>query len=258
VVRLSEGRLPERPLSITFDDGYADNAAVAAPILLKLGIPATFFVATGFLDGGRMWNDTVIEAIRAAASPVLDLTPLGLGEHALATDEDRRTAIDRSIRALKYLPLEQRAEKANRIAEIARAAPRQDLMMRAQDVYRLHHDGMTIGAHTVNHPILNRISEEEARSEIALGRKRLEEIIGAPVRLFAYPNGKPAEDYGLSHVRLVRELGFDGAVTTAWGTARHDADPFQLPRFGPWDRQRWKYGLRLLKNLTEPATGAAR
>ena len=127
VVRLGEGRLPERPLAITFDDGYADNAAVAAPILLRLGIPATFFVATGFLDGGRMWNDTVIEAIRAAAGPVLDLAPLGLGEHAIADDEARRAAIDRLIRALKYLPLEQRAEKANRIAEIARAALPHDL-----------------------------------------------------------------------------------------------------------------------------------
>ena len=130
-------------------------------------------------------------------------------------------------------------------------------MMRAQDVQRLHESGMTIGAHTVNHPILNTIPEEEARSEIALGRKRLEDITGARVRLFAYPNGKPAEDYSLRHVRLVRELGFDGAVTTAWGTARHDADPFQLPRFGPWDRQRWKYGLRLLKNLAEPATATS-
>ena len=61
------------------------------------------------------------------------------------------------------------------------------------------------------------IPEEEARSEIASAGKRLEDIIGAPVRLFAYPNGKPAEDYSLRHVRLVRELGFDGAVTTAWG-----------------------------------------
>ena len=161
------------------------------------------------------------------------------------------------IRALKYLPLEQRAEKADGIAEIARAAPPQDLMMRAQDVHRLHHDGMTIGAHTVNHPILEPDSRgggavrDRARPQAARGHHR------RSVRLFAYPNGKPAEDYGLRHVRLVRELGFDGAVTTAWGTARHDADPFQLPRFGPWDRQRWKYGLRLLKNLTEPATGAA-
>jgi len=253
VERLRAGRLPERPLAITFDDGYADNAKVAAPILLRLGLPATFFIATGFLDGGRMWNDTVIEAVRAARGPVLDLAPLGLNANAIGDAASRRAAIDRLIAALKYLPLDERAARTSRIAEIAGVAPSTDLMMTAADVQRLHADGMTIGAHTVNHPIFNRIADDEARSEIALGRKRLEEITGAPVRLFAYPNGKPLEDYGARHVQMVRELGFDGAVTTAWGVARNGADPFQLPRFTPWDRQRWRYGLRLLRNLFEPA-----
>ncbi len=55
---------------------------------------------------------------------------------------------------------------------------------------------------------------------------------------------------------MVRTLGFDAAVTTAWGAARHGADPLQLPRFTPWDRQRWRYGLRLLRNLFEPARTA--
>jgi len=254
---LRGGALPERPLAVTFDDGYADNAKLAAPVLMKLGIPATFFVATGFLDGGRMWNDTVIEAVRAARGPVLDLVPLGLGEHSIATTESRRAAIDDLLAALKHLPLEERDAKASRIAEIAGASPPTDLMMRSEEVRRLHAQGMTIGAHTVNHPVLNRIADGAARSEIVLGRRRLEDITGAPVRLFAYPHGKPAEDYDLRHVRLVRELGFTGAVTTAWGVARPGADPFQLPRFTPWDRERWRYGLRLLRNLAAPARTAA-
>ena len=65
VAALARGTLPARALAITFDDGYADNFTVALPILQQLGLPATFFIATGFLDGGRMWNDTVIEAMRA-------------------------------------------------------------------------------------------------------------------------------------------------------------------------------------------------
>jgi len=253
VTGLCQGRLPERPLAITFDDGYADNAKLAAPILGRLGLPATFFIATGFLDGGRMWNDTVIEAVRAARGPLLDLGLLGLGEHPIGDAGSRRAAIDRLIGALKDVPPGPRTDKADRIAEIAGARLPTDLMMRAEDVQRLHAGGMTIGAHTVTHPVLNRVSDDAARSEIALGRKRLEEITNAPVRLFAYPHGKPVEDYDLRHVRLVRDLGFDGAVTTAWGAARASADPFQLPRFTPWDRQRWKYGLRLLKNLSESA-----
>jgi peptidoglycan/xylan/chitin deacetylase (PgdA/CDA1 family) len=256
VQRLRDGRLPERPLAITFDDGYADNARIGAPILLRLGLPATFFIATGFLDGGCMWNDTVIEAVRAAKGPVLDLEPLGLGAHQVHDAATRRAAIDRLIAALRHLPPAERVAKTLRVAEIAGASAPSDLMMSAGDVRRLHVNGMTIGAHTVNHPILTRIADGEARQEIELSRRRLEDITGAPVRLFAYPNGKPAEDFGLRHVEMVRTLGFDGAVTTAWGAARHGADPLQLPRFTPWDQQRWRYGLRLLRNLFKPARTA--
>ena len=67
--------------------------------------------------------------------------------------------------------------------------------------------------------------------------------------LFAYPNGKPGEDYLPRDVALVRELGFDAAVSTAWGASGHGSDPFQLQRFTPWDRTKARFGLRLLRNL---------
>ena len=70
---LREDRLPWRALSITFDDGYADNHELALPVLRRLGLQATFFVATGFLDGGCMFNDAVIEAVRQASGPELAL-----------------------------------------------------------------------------------------------------------------------------------------------------------------------------------------
>ena len=60
--------VPRRAVLITFDDGYADNAVVALPLLQRFGLKATFFIATAFLDGGRMWNDDVIEAMRFAMS----------------------------------------------------------------------------------------------------------------------------------------------------------------------------------------------
>src|SRR5512147_2526205 len=93
VGRLRDGRLPARALSITFDDGYADNEEVAAPILERLGLSATFFIATGYLDGGCMWNDRVIEALRRHRGDALDLRDEGLGLHRTSTPAERRAAL---------------------------------------------------------------------------------------------------------------------------------------------------------------------
>jgi len=94
VARLRAGTLPARAACVTFDDGYADNAHIALPLLLKRGLPATFFVAAGFLDGGRMWNDSVIEAIRAAQGDTLDARCAGLGALGIATLDERRKAME--------------------------------------------------------------------------------------------------------------------------------------------------------------------
>jgi peptidoglycan/xylan/chitin deacetylase (PgdA/CDA1 family) len=243
--RLRDGTLPDRAVCVTFDDGYADNHDVALPILRKRGVPATFFVANGFLDGGCMWNDAVIEVVRRAAAPLLDLEACGLGRHAVATPADRRRTLAELIGRLKYLPVEERRRKVDElVAHTATRLP--DLMMRRDQVRALHAAGMEIGGHTVNHPILARTDDALAREEIATNRERLEEIIRAPVRLFAYPNGRPRQDFEARHVRMVCELGFEAAVTTAWGTASAATPAHQLPRFTPWDRTPLRFTLRLI------------
>lgn len=248
VQALAAGRLPRRAACITFDDGYADNHEIALPILRRLGLPATFFVASGYLDGGCMFNDLVIESLREAPPPVLDLVDLGLGRHALVSDAQRRDAAGRILERLKYVEPERRDALAREIAERCMAPRPGELMMSAAQVRALHEAGMSIGAHTVSHPVLAEIPLHTAREEIAQGRSRLEAITGAPVRLFAYPNGKPVRDYGPEHVALVRELGFAAAVSTAWGAARAGDDPFQIPRFTPWDRPNWRFALRIARS----------
>ncbi len=253
VRRTKDGTLPPRAAAITFDDGYADNAEVALPVLQQHGVNATFFVATGFLNGGRMWNDSVIELVRHAPAGVLDATALGLGAHPLQSIGDRQRAIPALIGQLKYLPMAERLAMVERLVALVGVALPADLMMTDGQVRKLHAAGMGIGAHTVNHPILARLPDAQARDEIARGKLALEDIIGATVPLFAYPNGKPGEDYAARHVAMARELRFEGAVSTAWGSSRGKPDPFQLPRFTPWDRSRLRFLLRLARNLT---TGA--
>lgn len=245
---LRNNTLPPRAACITFDDGYADNAEIALPLLQKHGVQATVFVATGFLDGGRMWNDTIIELIRNAPAAI-DLSAAGYGAFALDTIDQRRQAITALLGKLKYVPMEQRQQHVDAIAALVPVTLRNDLMMTSAQVRQLHDAGIEIGGHTVNHPIIARLPAAAARQEIADGKHALEAIIAAPVRLFAYPNGKPGQDYHAEHVSMVRQLGFEAAVSTSWGAARPGGDLFQLPRFTPWDRDRLRFTLRMMKNL---------
>lgn len=246
--RLHGGTLPVRSACVTFDDGYADNVTVALPILHQRGVPATFFLATGFIDGGRMWNDSVIETIRRAQGDTLDARCIRLDTLSISTIGLRREAIERVLAALKYLPLEERQKRVEELAAQASPSLPSDLMMTAEQVRHLRSSGMEIGAHTVTHPILAQLSSERADSEIRDSKRRLEAITGNPVALFAYPNGKPGRDYRQEHVGMVKRLGFEAAVSTARGVAHAASDPFQLPRFTPWDRTPGKFVLRLFHN----------
>lgn len=246
---LSEGCLPARPLCITFDDGYADNYEVALPILKKHGLPATFFVATGYLDGGCMFNDKLIEAARGCASDLLDLSSLKLGQYPMGSVGDKRLAIDAILRMVKYLSSPEREQVANDICDLAGVSFPRDLMMSSAQVRDMHRAGMDLGGHTRNHPILAKTDAAGAMQEIADGKRDLEEITGANVKFFAYPNGKPGVDYLAEHVATVREAGFLGAVTTARGVAAYGDDPFQIPRFTPWDKGTAQFGIRLGMNL---------
>lgn len=248
VTRLRDGTLPIRSACVTFDDGYADNVTVALPILRQRGVPATFFLAIGFIDGGTMWNDSVIETVRNAQGDTLDARCIGLDMLDISTVGLRRRAIDGLLAALKYLPLEERQKRAEELAaETSRSLP-SDLMMTTEQVRRLHASDMEIGAHTVTHPILSQLDPERAENEIRDGKRRLEAITENPVTLFAYPNGKPGRDYLREHVGMVKSLGFEAAVSTARGVSHAASDPFQLPRFTPWDRTPGRFVLRLFQN----------
>lgn len=249
VRHLKAGSLPARSACITFDDGYADNHHVAMPILRSHGLTATFFIATGFLDGGRMWNDTIIESVRACQSPEFDLSSLGLGRHALASINERRAAIGTLVNQVKYRPIQERITLTEQMARLVNTPLPDNLMMTSQEIKAMRLAGMQIGAHTITHPILAGLTDSEARDEIQGSKRFLEQLLEERAGLFAYPNGKPAEDYTPQSVNVVRSLDFDAAVSTAWGTTGAGDDLFQMRRFTPWDQSRFRFGIRLLDNL---------
>jgi len=242
--RLRRGALPSRAICITFDDGYANNCTVALPILAARRVPATVFVAPGFLNGKRMFNDTILETIRRAPEAI-DLTPEGLSPVDFSQGATRLEIWEKLVGKLKYLEPVERLRRVEALAERLGVTPPTDLMMTDDQVRTLHRSGIEIGAHTMTHPILTRVDAETALREMSDSRRRLEELTGAPVRSFAYPNGRPKQDYDHTHVGLAREAGFDLALTTAWGAATIDSDMLQIPRVAPWDATGLKYGARL-------------
>lgn len=249
LARLASGTLPARAAVITFDDGYADNLLQAVPILKRHGLHATFFIATGFLDGGIMWNDRIIEAVRNARATAISIRTLSLETLAIATSAEKLIAINCLIRAIKHLPPEQRQEMVDSVVDACGVTLPSDLMLTSEQLVKLRDSGMGIGAHTVNHPILSLLKRDVALREIGDSRDHLESILQQRVLLFAYPNGKYGADYNEDHTRIVRSLGFSAALTTTPGAARKDTDSYQLPRFTPWDRSRLRFGIRLLDNF---------
>jgi Polysaccharide deacetylase len=141
VRQLGQGTLPARALCISFDDGYADNASQALPVLRHYGLPATLFVASGHLDGGRMWNDSVIEAVRRTRHRQLELElalpdggPTG---YALRTLAERRRAIDSLLARIKYLAPPLRQQMVARVADAAETPLPTNLMLRSEQLRTL-------------------------------------------------------------------------------------------------------------------------
>lgn len=250
---LYQGTLAPRSVAITFDDGYEDNHSVALPILESLGLHATFFVATGFLDGRLMWNDTILESIRGTSKRSVDLEFCDMGCISLAKVDQRIAAITALQNKFKYMPMDARKEKLQYLAQALDAKDMPVLMMNRQQVADLKVRGMAIGGHTRNHPILSVEERLIAEAEISAGIADLEDITQSKVDLFAYPNGKPGTDFDDSHLEILRTSGVKYAVTTAPGVAREGSNPLHLPRFTPWDKSAARYLARLAINTRSDA-----
>lgn len=246
VTLLRQGRLPPRSLAITFDDGYADNAEIALPVLRALDLPATFFIATAYIDGGRMWNDALLDYVRQQANGgarLLDCCFAGLSTLPIATLAQQRHALTRLLAQLKYLPFQQRETLAQRLGPPQGKPP----MMNAQQLRVLREAGMELGAHTHRHPILARLDDAAAYAEIARSVAVLTDLLDRPVTLFAYPNGKPDQDFDARHVAMLPALGLQAAVSTEPGVATGATDVYRLPRFTPWQTDRPRFLLSLMR-----------
>ncbi len=223
-----------RRVLITFDDGYRDNHARALPLLCAHDLRAAFFVATGFLDDPRVpWWDEIAWMVRQ--SPERSIVAEPFIERPLALGDGRAEAAIRSLSTLyKSLP-EQRAQALlDTLAEATRSGrwhgDASERWMTWDMVRELQGAGMTIGGHTVEHPVLSRVDTERKRAEVSRCADRLEAELGVDMTMFSYPVGLP-DSFGSTAKAALRERGVRHAFSLYGGYARPGhADPLDIPR----------------------------
>ena len=246
IVQLKEGCLPKRTICITFDDGYADNADIALPILKRYEISATVFVATGYINGGIMWNDIILESIRQTKAAKIDLKVYGLDSYELSCVDEKRCAAKEILRKIKYLQPKKRNEFVCVVQRALDIEMPKNLMLSDEQIVKLDSNDIEIGGHTVTHPILKLLDDQEIEWELRESKRYLEALTNKSVVSFAYPNGRPGVDFDGRISKFVARAGYQCSVSTRVGVASQEDDLFQLPRIGSWDNQRWKFAARLL------------
>ncbi|MEI6415372.1 MAG: polysaccharide deacetylase family protein [Pseudomonadota bacterium] len=255
---LMRGRCPGPMVVLTFDDGYADNAEAALPLLKKHDIPATFYLASGFVGTTREYLQDDLERLLLLSpqcSDELHLTVDGKsfvwairsweGGNTMAsaagwsilskTDPTPRHRTYREIHNM--LRTRSHAEQERVLEQLrdqcgdpgpARSTHRGMSWNQARQMASC--ESIELGAHTLNHPWLSALSLKDQRMEILESKRVLEKQIDRPVNSFAYPFGT-RQSYTAETVGLLKETGFKNACSNFRERIGCRTDLFQLPRF---------------------------
>ena len=211
VTLLRTGSLPPRSVSITFDDGYANNLHLAHPMLRAYEVPATIFLASAYIESGELYPFLRLKLIRL------------LGQVAPTLPDYKANPLDVVMRAA-----------APSWPEVAARLPREQYEalrpLYVEEVRPADRSLIEFGAHGHTHCILGNETPERRREEIRTSVAKVHEWTGAAVRVFSYPNGERG-DFGESDKETLRETGVKVAVTGMAGANSRNFDPLALRRY---------------------------
>ncbi len=214
--------LDSRTVALTIDDGRRNCYEFLFPLLKEFSVPATFFVVTSFVrNEDWLWTDKV----------------LWLSEQPTRPDHLDAASLETLFSKLNRLPPGERdafIEHAAALARVTipRGAPPNYAACSWAELREMHDSGLVeIGSHTVAHPILSSISDEESWRELTLSRAQIEDAVGCEVSSFCFPNGKSG-DYRPSQLRQVAAAGYAGAVVADFGMVGKGSDAYRLARIG--------------------------
>lgn len=216
-----------RRVMFTFDDGYRDNYELAFPVLCAHGVPATFFVVTGFMDRGTTaWWDEIAWMVRTAEPG----RAIGAGAHlahpVARTDGDTEAVVKQLVARYKELSGDATNAYLDHLGhalETGRCPDDPGHWMTWDMAREMQAAGMAIGGHTVTHPVLARLPVEEQRAEVRGCGERLREELGGPMRWFSYPVGSQTS-FTPETQRIVAAEGVEVAFSFYGGVGRPTLD----------------------------------
>jgi len=228
-------QLPSHAAIITFDDGYCDNYTNAYPILKARNLPAIIFLATDFIGTRKpfFW-DLIAYCFFHTTKEQANLPRFG--SQSWMDESTREVVIQKFIEALKRMPDVEKQKLIDQLPSMLGIDLSDDafknLMMSWSDARELSEIGIELGAHTASHPILTRISLEDASAELLQSKQHVEAEIGKPIISFAYPNGQ-SSDFNNEIMDRVQRAGFEIAFTLLPGPTRRATvlkSPFAIRR----------------------------
>ena len=248
IQRMKQKELPDNAIVITFDDGYRDNFLNAFPILTTYSIPATIFLISDVVCSGvPPWYEQVFYSLRKTNAPCLHCYGPSKSTYSLKTVPDKALANREILKFLRLLSIEEREFWLDQLTSqlnIPKPIGEQDLMLSWEDIKTMHENNIHFGSHTATHPILSRLSIEEIKDEVYRSKRVIEDHLGTRINTFAYPSGR-AMDFNQEAKYVVREAGYDCALTMIFGANNPDEDLFELRRLTAWDDDIHTFGTRL-------------
>jgi peptidoglycan/xylan/chitin deacetylase (PgdA/CDA1 family) len=254
--QLAEGNYRDGTVAVTFDDGYADNLTLAYPIARQFNTPFTVFVtAQPVIQGAPFWWDELEWC--ALQRLVCDTACLRVNSNKLYTfsmenETERRSSYDRLHSIIKILKAPERELAIEQVRSWVKSPscgqPDVGLPLTPAQLRELARlPGVSIGSHTMTHPVLRALPAEEQRLELASSKKMLEELLCQPVTAVAYPFGKSI-DLSRKTCRLAANAGYQAAFTTIASPITPSSSRYFLPRLTihDWPEEGFAQRLRQL------------
>ncbi|MGF2734993.1 polysaccharide deacetylase family protein [Marinobacter sp. DUT-1] len=235
LTRKERSTIPENAVVVTFDDGYADFADKAFPILAAAKVPATLFVTTGFVNGDIwLWPDQIRYLITHTSVPELKLSAISetfdlmssrtevwnvVANYCLTVSNEKKIKIIDEMSRRLEVPLPQKAPEGYEAASWTQ-------------IKKMVTQGLDVGSHSISHPILTKLSNNQLVMELQNSKKKLELETGKLINIFCYPNGT-VYDFDENVKRLLEEVGYQYGVS---------AYPSRIPLEDNWCINRYPVG----------------